>query len=198
MADKTGKKKGDSQRIETLNVFDLAEELEKRSEQGFREKYPHPFLVVRYSPPDDPEEVELQTVETQLEDFSPEKERKPIIKVVPLVKTQRNAFKSKITLGRARNNDLILRASKVSKIHAAFVVGKDKWRLLDMGSVNGTVVNGDRIEKNQSVELNNGDLITFWRFVFEFQDLDSFVDILRKFAKRKDFLPPPPSDDLGF
>jgi hypothetical protein len=173
-------------------VSDLADELARKGEAVFRRRHPHPFLVVRFSPPDDPEDVDLQTVETQLSDFDHQERRKPIIKVVPLIKTNRNAFKSKITLGRAKNNDVILRASKVSKVHAAFVIGKDKWQLMDMGSVNGTVVNGERLEKSQTVKIESGDMLTFWRYVFEYHDLDSFIGILQKFAKRRTDLPSPP------
>ena len=191
MVDQSDNQEGEGTGIETLSVSDLVEDLEKRGEDAFRHRYPHPFLVLRYSPPDDPEEVDLQTVETQLSDFDHKEKRNPIIKVVPLAKSNRNAFKSKITLGRAKNNDVILRVAKVSKIHAAFVVGKDQWQLMDMGSVNGTVVNGDRLEKNQSVKLDSGDIISFWRYVFEYQDLDSFIGILSKFTKRK--APPPPA-----
>ena len=189
MVDKPDSQKGS---VGTLSVDFLVEQLQKRGEDGFRHKYPHSFLVLRYSPPDDTEDVDLQTVETKLSDFNHEEKRKPVVKIVPLEKSNRNAFKTKITVGRARNNDVIIRAGKVSKIHAAFIVGKDDWQLMDMGSVNGTVVNGERLEKNQSVELSSGDMISFWRYVFEYHDLDSFVAVLGKFAKAKDALPPPP------
>ena len=192
MVEQSDDQNGAGSSIETLSVSDLAAELDKRGEESFRHRYPHPFLVLRYSPPDDSEEVDLQTVETKLSDFDHEEKRKPIVKVVPLIKSNRNAFRSKITCGRAKNNDVILRAAKVSKVHAAFLVGKDQWQLLDMGAVNGTVVNGERLEKNQSVKLESGDMISLWRFVFEYYDLDSFIAILGKFAKRKGTLPPPP------
>ena len=188
MEEQPDNQKGPS--IETLSVDFLVEQLQKRGEEGFRRKYPHSFLVLRYSPPDESEEADLQTVETKLSDFDHEDKRKPIVKIIPLEKSNRNAFKTKITLGRAKNNDVIIRASKVSKIHAAFIVGKDSWQLMDMGSVNGTVVNGERLEKSQSIKLNSGDMISFWRYVFEYHDLDSFVTILGKFSRRKDVLSP--------
>jgi hypothetical protein len=183
MVDKPDNKRGTS--IETLSVDFLVEQLQKRGEDGFRRKYPHSFLVLRYSPPDDTEEADLQTVETKLSEFNQEEKRKPIVKVVALEKSNRNAFKTKITVGRAKNNDVIIRASKISKVHAAFVVARDSWLLIDMGSVNGTVINGERLEKNQTVKLGSGDIISFWRYVFEYHDLDSFIVILSKFSKRK-------------
>jgi hypothetical protein len=183
MVDQPESQKGAEPSVETLSVNFLVEQLEKRGEERFKHKYPHSFLVLRYSPPDDTEDVDLQTVETKLSDFDYEEKRKPVVKVVPLEKSNRNAFKTKITVGRAKNNDVIIRASKISKVHAAFVVGKDDWQLMDMGSVNGTVVNGERLEKSQPVKLGSGDMISFWRYVFEYHDLDSFVAILRKFSK---------------
>jgi hypothetical protein len=191
MVENPDNQKGSS--IETLSVNFLVEQLEKRGEDGFRHKYPHSFLVLRFSPPDESEEVDIQTVETKLSDFDYEEKRKPIVKIVALEKSNRNAFKTKITVGRAKNNDVIIRASKVSKIHAAFVVGKDDWQLVDMGSVNGTVVNGERLEKSQSIKLNSGDMISFWRYVFEYHDLDSFIAILNRFSRRKEALPSPSS-----
>jgi len=184
-------KPGAGRRVETLSVDFLAEQLEKRGEEGFRYKYPHSFLVLRFSPPDDTEEVDLQTVETKLSDFDHEENRKPIVRIVALEKSDRNAFKSKITVGRAKNNDVIVRAAKISKIHAAFVIGKDEWQIVDMGSVNGTMVNGKRLEKNQPVKLGSGDMISFWRYVFEYHDLDSFIAILKKLPKKKVSDPPP-------
>ena len=186
MVDQSDDQKETGPTLETLSVDFLAEQLQKRGEDGFRLKYPHSFLVLRFSPPDDTEEVDLQTVETQLSEFDQEDRRKPIVKIVALEKSERNAFKTKITVGRAKNNDVIIRAAKVSKIHAAFVIGKDEWQLMDMGSVNGTMVNGERLEKNQSVKLNSGDMISFWRYVFEYHDLDSFVAVLQKLIRRKD------------
>jgi len=190
MVDESDNEKEAGPSIETLSVDFLLEQLKKRGEDGFRRKYPYSFLVLRFSPPDDTEEVDLQTVETQLSDFDHDEKRRPIVRVVALEKSSRNAFKTKITVGRAKNNDVIIRAAKVSKIHAAFVIGKDEWQLMDMGSVNGTIVNGERLEKNRPVDLSSGDMISFWRYVFEYHDLDSFIAILKKFTRRKDPLSP--------
>jgi hypothetical protein len=36
-------------------------------------------------------------------------------------------------------------------------------------------------------------MISFWRYVFEYHDLDSFIAVLNRFSKRKEALPSPPS-----
>ena len=56
-------------------------------------------------------------------------------------------FYQKLTIGRHSSNDVILADRMVSKRHAA--VGRVKGRIVvkDLGSRNGTFVNGERVEK---------------------------------------------------
>lgn len=50
------------------------------------------------------------------------------------------------TLGRADDNDLVLHHPEVSRHHARFEPAGSAWRLVDLGSTNGTWVNGVRVE----------------------------------------------------
>ena len=53
-----------------------------------------------------------------------------------------------IIVGRGQDTDLMLRDGKASRRHAVIEPrGSGRWRVLDMGSGNGTKVNGKRIEK---------------------------------------------------
>ncbi len=157
----------------------LAGELKRRGQESFKNRYPHPFLVVVFVPPKESEEEEHHTRKARLSDYIPRKGRLSGMKAVPLVKTSRNVFSSKITVGRATNNDVIIRAQMISKAHATFILDDgDRIKLMDMGSANGTMVNGRRLMKREMVPVASGDTVTFWRFVFEFQDLDSFVQLL--------------------
>jgi Domain of unknown function (DUF4388)/FHA domain len=58
------------------------------------------------------------------------------------------------TLGRHRNNDIVISDPKVSSFHARLDRSPEGFRLVDLKSRNGSYVNGERIE---SVELNTGD-----------------------------------------
>ncbi len=49
---------------------------------------------------------------------------------------------SRITAGRMRSCDLTIDDSTVSREHAAFVRRSDRWWVVDLGSTNGTRVNG--------------------------------------------------------
>jgi hypothetical protein len=71
-----------------------------------------------------------------------------------------NAFAAMITLGRAANNDLVLPHAGISKFHAWFHRGDDDgWRLRDAGSLNGTRVDGVRLERDQDVPLRAGAIV---------------------------------------
>jgi len=50
----------------------------------------------------------------------------------------------RVTAGRGSGCDLIVRDTTVSREHAAFVLRGDVWWVLDLGSTNGTRVNGLR------------------------------------------------------
>jgi anti-sigma regulatory factor (Ser/Thr protein kinase) len=61
-----------------------------------------------------------------------------------------------MTVGRDPKNQIQLLAQPVSRNHAQFIVDGEAVRLLDLGSSNGTKVNGERISE---VTLNEGDVI---------------------------------------
>src|SRR5690606_22254096 len=50
----------------------------------------------------------------------------------------------RITLGRSTACDLVIDDTTVSREHAAFVRRGDTWWIVDLGSTNGTTVNGVR------------------------------------------------------
>jgi len=50
----------------------------------------------------------------------------------------------RVTAGRGNGCDLVVRDTTVSREHAAFVLRGDVWWVLDLGSTNGTRVNGLR------------------------------------------------------
>jgi hypothetical protein len=64
--------------------------------------------------------------------------------------------KPTITIGRAANNDIVIPEQTVSSKHATITIQKGSFFLTDLGSTNGTFVNGSRIESKM---LKSGDLI---------------------------------------
>jgi hypothetical protein len=167
----------DDLKQDSSSVGELARELEKLGKDAFRQKYPHPFLVEVYRP----------TGEVPQVDFSQEVSKWMVMKAVAVAKPGGGISHSEVTVGRSKSNDIVLKGSKISKRHSGFFRDGEQWLLMDMGSVNGTAVNGKRLEDSQKVELKSKNVISFWRYAFEFHEVDSFIEFLFKFVLRKGF-----------
>jgi len=71
-------------------------------------------------------------------------------------RTQRAAERA-LRLGRSPDNDVILRDPATSGHHARLERRDDHFWIVDLGSTNGTLVNGEPIQEKQ---LNHGDRLT--------------------------------------
>lgn len=83
---------------------------------------------------------------------------------VPLRKraTVQSAFQKRISVGRATNQDIVLRDGSVSKSHAWFEVDENgMFHVADSGSTNGTKLEGKALEPRATVLVEHGQLITF-------------------------------------
>lgn len=69
-----------------------------------------------------------------------------------------------LLIGRAPGSDLRLCDSSVSRSHAELRREADGWRLYDLGSTNGTHVNGHRV--TSSVSVHPGDQVAFGGLAF--------------------------------
>jgi DNA-binding CsgD family transcriptional regulator len=67
----------------------------------------------------------------------------------------------RMTVGTLESNDVVVQADEVSRVHAAFERFGDSWCVRDLGSRNGTFVNGGRILGERA--LNSGDEIVLGR-----------------------------------
>ncbi|MCB1235738.1 MAG: FHA domain-containing protein [Verrucomicrobiae bacterium] len=65
---------------------------------------------------------------------------------------------ARIVVGRSPDNDIQVEESAVSSRHCEFLRDGDRYVLVDLGSTNGTRVNGKSI-KNGRIALKNGDQI---------------------------------------
>jgi adenylate cyclase len=65
-------------------------------------------------------------------------------------------LKEEVTIGRGKENDIVLKDSTISRNHAKIIKSKKDYFLTDLGSFNGTWVNGKSI---QNVPLSHEDKI---------------------------------------
>ncbi len=97
--------------------------------------------------------------------------------------------KSETTIGRELKNDLILDDPRVSRMHAVVVKSDSGTILRDLGSGNGTFVNGHRIQPNIDFKLKNDDQVKLGSCTITYQEADpmrtqipseSFREVIQK------------------
>ena len=168
-------------RFNSVYMTELRKEMERLGEKEFARLHSHPYLVVVSTPPsefDDDDESTVRTVHSgkfQLAELA----QPPSKQVIPVVLSGRGRLRDKVVLGRLDSCDIIIRASKISRQHAAFFEKRRSWWLEDQGSANGTRLNGTRLEPGQPAKLKSGDMVAMWKFLFQFVEAEPFRVMLR-------------------
>jgi hypothetical protein len=173
-------------------LFEYVLAVRKMTREEFVDAHPHPFLLRRR---EEERSREGWTFKTQTVSVAQsglgrlaanEKLRiSPEIAnfdVYPVAKALDNPWPERVSVGRARNNDVVLADSSVSKLHAHFKVGDgtDGYALVDAGSRNGTCINDDRIEAGAPIAVQVGDSITFGRTRVTFIDGDTLYTLVSR------------------
>ncbi len=91
--------------------------------------------------------------------------------------------KAQYVVGRGENCQLRLNHEAISRNHCAFLVASDKIVLRDLGSRNGTLVNGEKI--TGKVELKTGDEIQFGPLSFSVQLEDQKGNVVQAVKEAK-------------
>lgn len=88
--------------------------------------------------------------------------------IYPLVKGEYSTTSSRaFTIGRIDGNDMIMPDFAISKKHAIINRDDGAYYLKDLGSTNGTLVNGTRLDK-RPVKIHDKDVLSFARYEFTF------------------------------
>ena len=73
-----------------------------------------------------------------------------------------------IAIGRSSENDIVIADYVISKNHAQIIIFHDMYFLMDVGSTNGTRVNGQLIQTGIKVKLGMNNVLAFGRLIFVF------------------------------
>lgn len=75
----------------------------------------------------------------------------------------------RITIGRKPGNDLHFNRPEISGSHAAFLLENDNYYVTDLGSTNGTLLNGAPIVAKEKYPLNTQDVVTISPYRIRFE-----------------------------
>jgi methylglyoxal synthase len=75
------------------------------------------------------------------------------------------------TVGRSPNSGLVLDSPDVSRLHGKFFLQNGNYYFSDLGSRNGSIVNGRMAQTNQSHMLKAGDVVRIGEFVLIMEDI---------------------------
>ena len=162
-----------------LDTDTLAELAQSTTRDEFVAKQPHLFLVLEQ------ELFEQEQVGFSTQVVDPVSLKRAVsrraqnLEVLPVVKAPGNPYPDRVSVGRARNCDLVMRDPSISKLHAHFRLGAPKLELVDIDSQNGTRVNGRPLAPPQPVPVAPGDTILFGSVAAKLVDAAALYDLLR-------------------
>ena len=142
-----------------MDVGELTALVNQLGRDEFVERFPHLFLLFHEEKDGiSPVQFSTQVVSRK------EALRRPagVLRVLSIVKAPTNPYSDRISVGRARNCDVVLRNPSVSKLHAH--VRREPngtWVIIDLDSHNGTAVSNVPILPSRPEVLRSGDLVTF-------------------------------------
>ena len=76
-----------------------------------------------------------------------------------LANGEEHRLRQNLRIGRGEGNDITLDDTSVSRRHAALIWTQERWCIEDLGSANGTWVNGERVPFGVPRPLRHGDRI---------------------------------------
>jgi pSer/pThr/pTyr-binding forkhead associated (FHA) protein len=78
-----------------------------------------------------------------------------------------------VRIGQGAQNELVLADDSVSTQHARLGYESSRWLLTDLGSTNGTYVEGVRLAPNVPTPLTDGSLVRFGGISLQFRQLET-------------------------
>ena len=159
-----------------MDVDALIREAGSLTKTQFAVKYPHLFFVFHEEP--DTGEVQFKT---EVAHKGSTLSWAGMLSVVAIVKSPNNPYADRISIGRARNCDVVLRHRSISKLHAHVRRDADgSWTLHDASSHNGTAIGGLQVASGGSSRIKNGEVVTLGALTLRVVDAESLHDALAR------------------
>lgn len=95
---------------------------------------------------------------------------------------------TKLTVGREGHNDVVVPDGRCSREHCIFRKLEGHWDVCDLGSSNGTFVNGNRVERVQKLRPGDRIKVASQKFMYAATVVDP-KEILADFASSQSGAP---------
>jgi hypothetical protein len=161
-----------------VNMAGLAKKARTLVREEFVARHPHLYLVIA----EHADKVAIGFETAVVSSFSGSlRQAEPEVdfEVLEVSKAPGNPYPERISVGRARNCDVVMRDASVSKLHAHFRIENDGLEIIDLESQNGTRVNGRPLSPNAPERVAPGDTIVFGTVSAKVVDSGALFDLLR-------------------
>jgi FHA domain len=152
--------------LKSFLLSTLLPELDLRDAVAFARAYPHPWLL-RESKPRTPARASGATLLMPKVKVAtaPSEDLALAIALEPA-----RSGATQVTLGRGHACDVELEDGTLSQLHCVFLKSTEGWRVEDLGSTNGTWVDGIRLAHRQPVPVTDGMRIQAAQVLLTFHD----------------------------
>jgi hypothetical protein len=161
------------------HVDDYVQELKRVGEVAFRKRHPTPVLIVtgRATRGTRAGTDEITRVTSVAKSGKHRASLALVHRVFPLSKAPHSPS-GPVVVGRTTENDVSIPEYSISKRHCAFEPKDGGMVVSDRGSTNGTLLNGTKIDRDASVPLCGGEIITMGRFTFVYETAAGFLEFV--------------------
>ncbi len=182
---------GEDDLPELLKLEQFVHDCRTLDERAFRFKHGDAFLL-HYGPletlnrPSRPQKTLVDPKETPVFTGTPLAHLQNDYLVFHVRSTGRSPFPSMITVGRTKNNDIVVPDASVSKFHAYFKEEDDHYFLQDAGSRNGTALDGKLVptaKVGKPVEVQEGQEVRFANVRMRFLRGPAFRELIAKTSR---------------
>lgn len=174
--------------MQTLDFFVNA--TLKNGREGFIQAYSHDFLLFKTetSKNMEAEEWSFQTrilaAPMPVQSTVRLRQESDQYRVYSLVKNAQNPWPDRISIGRARNNDVVIAEASVSKLHCHYMPTEAARIIVDINSKNGTYVNDIRIPPGEKATIALGDNVRLGSVQTKLINASGLYDVINEHLQK--------------